>query len=148
LVESHFDSLHSYFTAFVTYRSYLLPRFRWGIQVAGLLRSTFSYVFPRDSSYHVQPDHTTSRSEEHIRKAIKTEEIRPLLYEIPVKTSGKGVIATISLDGTESQMLTIAVSCAFIYINPMDPTQPHHSSTTSTHPQFLILAPLQVTWGN
>ncbi|KAG2121745.1 hypothetical protein DEU56DRAFT_864889, partial [Suillus clintonianus] len=31
----------------------------------------------------------TSRSEEHIRKAMQTEEMRSLVYEIPVKTSGK-----------------------------------------------------------
>jgi hypothetical protein len=43
----------------------------------------------------------TSRSEEHIRKAMQTEEMRPLLREIPVKITGKGVAATISLDGAD-----------------------------------------------
>ncbi|KAG1774635.1 hypothetical protein EV702DRAFT_521224 [Suillus placidus] len=43
----------------------------------------------------------TSRPEEHIRKAMQTEEMRPLVCEIPVKTSGKGVAATISLDGAD-----------------------------------------------
>ncbi|KAG2107711.1 uncharacterized protein F5147DRAFT_636467 [Suillus discolor] len=39
----------------------------------------------------------TSRSEEYIHKAMQTEEIRPLVCEIPVRTSGDGVAATISL---------------------------------------------------
>ncbi|KAG1788694.1 uncharacterized protein HD556DRAFT_851087 [Suillus plorans] len=43
----------------------------------------------------------TSRSEEHIRKAMQTEEMHTLVCEIPVKTSGKGVAATISLDGAD-----------------------------------------------
>ncbi|KAG2141292.1 hypothetical protein DEU56DRAFT_700609, partial [Suillus clintonianus] len=43
----------------------------------------------------------TSRSEEHIRKAIQKDEMRPLVYEIPVNTSGEGVAATISLDGAD-----------------------------------------------
>ncbi|KAG1738608.1 uncharacterized protein EDB91DRAFT_1249131 [Suillus paluster] len=43
----------------------------------------------------------TSRSEEHICKAIRREEMRPLVCEIPVDTSGKGVAATISVDGAD-----------------------------------------------
>ncbi|KAG2740986.1 hypothetical protein P692DRAFT_201894793 [Suillus brevipes Sb2] len=43
----------------------------------------------------------TSRSEEHIRKAIQKEEMRTLMCEIPVNTSGDGVAATISLDGED-----------------------------------------------
>ncbi|KAG2753419.1 hypothetical protein P692DRAFT_201260034, partial [Suillus brevipes Sb2] len=43
----------------------------------------------------------TSRSEEHIRKAIQKEEMRTLVCEIPVNTSGEGVSATISLDGED-----------------------------------------------
>ncbi|KAG2158649.1 uncharacterized protein EDB93DRAFT_557539 [Suillus bovinus] len=43
----------------------------------------------------------TSRSEEHIRRAMQIEEVRPLVCEIPVKTSGKGIAATISLDGAD-----------------------------------------------
>ncbi|KAG2045987.1 hypothetical protein BDR06DRAFT_965475 [Suillus hirtellus] len=43
----------------------------------------------------------TSRSEEYIHKAMQTEEIRPLVCEIPVRTSGEGVAATISLDGVD-----------------------------------------------
>ncbi|KAG1776662.1 hypothetical protein EV702DRAFT_929238, partial [Suillus placidus] len=43
----------------------------------------------------------TSRSEEHIRKAMQTEEMRTLVCEIPVRTSGEGVAATISLDGAD-----------------------------------------------
>ncbi|KAG2741937.1 hypothetical protein P692DRAFT_201777857, partial [Suillus brevipes Sb2] len=43
----------------------------------------------------------TSRSEEHIRKAIQQKEMRPLVCEIPVNTSGEGVAATISLDGED-----------------------------------------------
>ncbi|KAG2346572.1 hypothetical protein BDR05DRAFT_792371 [Suillus weaverae] len=43
----------------------------------------------------------TSRSEEHIRKAIQKEEMRTLVYEIPVNTSGEGIAGTISLDGED-----------------------------------------------
>jgi hypothetical protein len=43
----------------------------------------------------------TSRSEEHIRKAMQTEEIHSLVLEIPVKTSGEGVATIISLDGAD-----------------------------------------------
>ncbi|KAG1854680.1 hypothetical protein C8R48DRAFT_721064 [Suillus tomentosus] len=43
----------------------------------------------------------TSRLEEHIRKAIQKEEMRTLVYEIPVNTSGEGVPGTISLDGED-----------------------------------------------
>jgi hypothetical protein len=41
----------------------------------------------------------TSRSESHICKAFQNEEVRPLLCEIPVKTSGEGGI--ISLDSAD-----------------------------------------------
>lgn len=43
----------------------------------------------------------TSRLEEHIRKAIQNEEMRTLVYKIPVNTSGEGVAGTISLDGED-----------------------------------------------
>ncbi|KAG2138559.1 hypothetical protein DEU56DRAFT_755847 [Suillus clintonianus] len=43
----------------------------------------------------------TSRSEAHIRKAIQTAEMRPLVCEIPVNISGEGIAATISLDGAD-----------------------------------------------
>ncbi|KAG1774718.1 hypothetical protein EV702DRAFT_974333 [Suillus placidus] len=43
----------------------------------------------------------TSRSEDHIRKAMQTKDMRPLVCEIPVKTFGEGVAATISLDGVD-----------------------------------------------
>ncbi|KAG1763392.1 hypothetical protein EDD22DRAFT_506505 [Suillus occidentalis] len=43
----------------------------------------------------------SSRSEEHIRKAMHAEEMGPIAYEIPVKISGKGVAVTISLDGAD-----------------------------------------------
>jgi len=43
----------------------------------------------------------TSRSEPHICKAFHNDEVRPLLCEIPVKTSGEGVAAIISLDGAD-----------------------------------------------
>ncbi|KAG0707184.1 hypothetical protein DFH29DRAFT_52040 [Suillus ampliporus] len=43
----------------------------------------------------------TSRTEEHIRRAMHTEDVRPLVCEIPVRTSGEGVAATISLDGVD-----------------------------------------------
>ncbi|KAG1908746.1 uncharacterized protein F5891DRAFT_974071 [Suillus fuscotomentosus] len=43
----------------------------------------------------------TSRLEEHIRKAIQTEEMCALVYEIPVHTSGEGISRTISLDGED-----------------------------------------------
>ncbi|KAG2124244.1 hypothetical protein DEU56DRAFT_705388, partial [Suillus clintonianus] len=43
----------------------------------------------------------TSRSEDHIRKATQKEEMRSLVCEIPVKTSGEGVATTISLDGAD-----------------------------------------------
>ena len=43
----------------------------------------------------------TSRSEAHIREAVQNEDVRPLVCEIPVKTSGQGVTATISLDGAD-----------------------------------------------
>ncbi|KAG2126812.1 hypothetical protein DEU56DRAFT_821744 [Suillus clintonianus] len=43
----------------------------------------------------------TSRSESHICKAFQNEEVRPLVCEIPVETSGEGVPTIISLDGAE-----------------------------------------------
>jgi hypothetical protein len=43
----------------------------------------------------------TSRAEAHTCKATQEEELRPLVYEIPVETSWKGVPATISLDGAD-----------------------------------------------
>ncbi|KAG1794407.1 uncharacterized protein HD556DRAFT_1236935, partial [Suillus plorans] len=43
----------------------------------------------------------TSRLEEHIREAMRREEMRTLVYEIPVNTSGEGVAGTISLDGED-----------------------------------------------
>lgn len=43
----------------------------------------------------------TSRSEDHIRKAMQTKDMCSLVCEIPVKTFGEGVAATISLDGVD-----------------------------------------------
>jgi hypothetical protein len=43
----------------------------------------------------------TSRSKEHIQEAIQEKGIRSLVRMIPVKISGKGVAATISLDGAD-----------------------------------------------
>ncbi|OAX37116.1 hypothetical protein K503DRAFT_857553 [Rhizopogon vinicolor AM-OR11-026] len=43
----------------------------------------------------------TSRSKAHICEAIREEALRPLVYEIPVNTSGKGVAPIISLDGAD-----------------------------------------------
>jgi len=43
----------------------------------------------------------TSRSEAHIHEAIQEEGVHPLVYEIPVKTSGEGVAKIISLDGAD-----------------------------------------------
>jgi hypothetical protein len=43
----------------------------------------------------------TSRSETHISEVFQNEEVRQLLWEIPVKTSGEGVAAIISLDGAD-----------------------------------------------
>jgi hypothetical protein len=43
----------------------------------------------------------TSRSETHISEVFQNEEVRQLLCEIPVKTSGEGVAAIISLDGAD-----------------------------------------------
>jgi len=43
----------------------------------------------------------TSRLEAHISGIFQNEEVRPLLCEIPVKTSGEGVAAIISLDGAD-----------------------------------------------
>jgi len=43
----------------------------------------------------------TSRSEEHILKAIDERDIRPLVCEIPVKISGEGVTSLLSLDGAD-----------------------------------------------
>ncbi|KAG2740201.1 hypothetical protein P692DRAFT_20881320 [Suillus brevipes Sb2] len=43
----------------------------------------------------------TSRSENHIRKAMHTKDVCPLVCEIPVKVFGEGVAATISLDGVD-----------------------------------------------
>ncbi|KAG2345383.1 hypothetical protein BDR05DRAFT_930828, partial [Suillus weaverae] len=43
----------------------------------------------------------TSRSEEHIRKVIQKEDMRTLVCEIPVNTSGEGIAGTISLDGED-----------------------------------------------
>jgi len=43
----------------------------------------------------------TSRSEIHTSEAFQIEEVRPLLCEIPVKTSGESVAVIISLDGAD-----------------------------------------------
>jgi len=43
----------------------------------------------------------TSRSEAHIHEAIEEERVRPLVWEIPVKTYGEGVAKIISLDGAD-----------------------------------------------
>ncbi|KAG2345375.1 hypothetical protein BDR05DRAFT_135246 [Suillus weaverae] len=43
----------------------------------------------------------TSRSEEHIRKAIQTEEMRTLVCEIPANNFGEGIAGTMSLDGED-----------------------------------------------
>ncbi|KAG2125957.1 hypothetical protein DEU56DRAFT_862483, partial [Suillus clintonianus] len=43
----------------------------------------------------------TSRSESHICSTMMHEEVRPLVCEIPVKTSGEAVAAIISLDGAD-----------------------------------------------
>jgi hypothetical protein len=42
-----------------------------------------------------------SRVESHICKAFQNERVRPLVCEIPVKTSGKDVATIISLDGAD-----------------------------------------------
>jgi environmental stress-induced protein Ves len=43
----------------------------------------------------------TSRSEAHIGEAMHGKDVHLLVCEIPVKTSGKGIASTISLDGTD-----------------------------------------------
>ncbi|KAG1777328.1 hypothetical protein EV702DRAFT_1197303 [Suillus placidus] len=43
----------------------------------------------------------TSRSEAHINEATQDEGIRPLVCEIPMRDSGKGVAAVLSLDGAD-----------------------------------------------
>ncbi|KAG1823052.1 hypothetical protein EV424DRAFT_1321667, partial [Suillus variegatus] len=43
----------------------------------------------------------TSRSEAYIHEAMQQEDVSPLVCEIPVKISGQGVAATISLDGAD-----------------------------------------------
>ncbi|KAG2742907.1 hypothetical protein P692DRAFT_20879132 [Suillus brevipes Sb2] len=43
----------------------------------------------------------TSRAERHIRKVMQNEDVRPLVGEIPVNISGKGIATTISLDGAD-----------------------------------------------
>jgi environmental stress-induced protein Ves len=43
----------------------------------------------------------TSRSEAHIGEAMYGKDVHSLVCEIPVKTSGKGIASTISLDGTD-----------------------------------------------
>jgi hypothetical protein len=43
----------------------------------------------------------TSHSEDHICKAVQTEQMRLLLCKIPVEISGEGVAATISLDSAD-----------------------------------------------
>ena len=43
----------------------------------------------------------TSRSEAHIYETIQEEGVHPLVYEIPVKTSGEGVAKIISLDDAD-----------------------------------------------
>ncbi|KAG2109743.1 uncharacterized protein F5147DRAFT_652324 [Suillus discolor] len=43
----------------------------------------------------------TSRLEEHIGEAMRSEEMPTLVYEIPVNTSGEGVAGAISLDGED-----------------------------------------------
>ncbi|KAG1793067.1 uncharacterized protein HD556DRAFT_517266 [Suillus plorans] len=66
----------------------------------------------------------TSRSESHICKAFQNAEVYPLVCEIPVKTSGEGVAATISLDGADVD------KDIYIFL--------HHSFTElqSRHPDF------------
>ncbi|KAG2744708.1 hypothetical protein P692DRAFT_201116541 [Suillus brevipes Sb2] len=66
----------------------------------------------------------TSRSESHICKAFQNVEVRPWVCEIPVKTSGEGVAATISLDGADVD------KDIYIFL--------HHSLTElqSRHPDF------------
>jgi hypothetical protein len=55
----------------------------------------------RESDLPVTHILLASRSESHICKAFRNEEVRPLVCEIPVKTSGEGVATTISLDGVD-----------------------------------------------
>ncbi|KAG2345366.1 hypothetical protein BDR05DRAFT_864029, partial [Suillus weaverae] len=43
----------------------------------------------------------TSRSEAHINEAIQDGDIRPLVCEIPMRDSGNGVAAVLSLDGAD-----------------------------------------------
>ncbi|KAG2135166.1 hypothetical protein DEU56DRAFT_738202, partial [Suillus clintonianus] len=43
----------------------------------------------------------TTRTESHIYNAFQTEEVRPLVYEIPVHTSEEGIATIISLDGAD-----------------------------------------------
>jgi Ca2+-binding RTX toxin-like protein len=43
----------------------------------------------------------TSRSEAHISEALKEDEVRPLVCEIPMETPGERVAKTISLDGAD-----------------------------------------------
>ncbi|KAG2051909.1 hypothetical protein BDR06DRAFT_570926 [Suillus hirtellus] len=66
----------------------------------------------------------TSRSESHICKAFQDAEVYPLVHEIPVKTSGEGIAATISLDGADVD------KDIYIFL--------HHSFTElqSRHPDF------------
>ncbi|KAG1768052.1 hypothetical protein EV702DRAFT_1035812 [Suillus placidus] len=55
----------------------------------------------RDPDLPVTHILVTSRSEAHISEAMQNEDVRPLVCEIPVKIFGKGVAATISLDGAD-----------------------------------------------
>ncbi|KAG1765657.1 hypothetical protein EDD22DRAFT_968460 [Suillus occidentalis] len=78
----------------------------------------------RESDLPVAHILLTSRSESHICKAFQNVEVRPWVCEIPVKTSGEGVAATISLDGADVD------KDIYIFL--------HHSLTElqSRHPDF------------
>ncbi|KAG1798608.1 uncharacterized protein HD556DRAFT_1440312 [Suillus plorans] len=72
----------------------------------------------------------TSRLEEHIRKAIQKEDMRTLVYEIPVNTSGEGVAGTISLDGEEGRDLGLGwARLIWARLGPaqgLKPSRAHH----------------------
>ncbi|KAG2344328.1 hypothetical protein BDR05DRAFT_989454 [Suillus weaverae] len=79
----------------------------------------------RDPDLPVTHILVTSRSEAHIHEAMQHEDVRPLVCEIPVKISGQGVAATISLDGADvDEDIYLFLQHSFRKLRSRSPTFP------------------------
>ncbi|KAG1774701.1 hypothetical protein EV702DRAFT_974413 [Suillus placidus] len=79
----------------------------------------------RDPDLPVTHILVTSRSELHIHEAMQHEDVRPLVCEIPVKISGQGVAATISLDGADvDEDIYLFLQHSFRKLRSRSPTFP------------------------